>query len=100
MQLPAVNLNVLRLNNKGSIQKLGIKYKEVDGLFYPMWGESNVEDFATVGKYGHRWMSMLMEHDRHLYNQYFLDGTLIVKAKDNEVYCWELHDSKIGRAHV
>ena len=74
-------------------EKLGIKYKEVDGLFYPMWGESNVEDFATVGKYGHRWMSMLMEHDRHLYNQYFLDGTLIVKAKDIEVYCWELHDS-------
>ena len=69
-------------------EKLGIKYKEVDGLFYPMWGESNIEDFATVGKYGHRWMSMLMEHDRHLYNQYFLDGTLIVKAKDIEVYCW------------
>ena len=23
-------------------EKLGIKYKEVDGLFYPMWGESNV----------------------------------------------------------
>lgn len=74
-------------------EKLGIKYKEVDGLFYPMWGESDVEDFATVGKYGHRWMSMLMEHDRHLYNQYFLDGTLIVKAKDIEDYCWELHDS-------
>lgn len=36
-------------------EKLGIKYKEVDGLFYPMWGESNIEDFATVGKYGHRW---------------------------------------------
>lgn len=74
-------------------EKLGINYKEVDGLFYPMWDESDVEDFATVGKYGHRWMSMLMEHDRHLYNQYFLDGTLIVKAKDIEDYCWELHDS-------
>ena len=74
-------------------EKLGIKYKEVDGLFYPMWGESDIENFATVGKYGHRWMSMLMEHDRHLYNQYFLDGTLIVKAKDIEDYCWELHDS-------
>lgn len=74
-------------------EKMGIKYKEVDGLFFPMWGESNVEDFATVGKYGHRWMSILMEHDRHLYNQYFLDGTLIVKAKDIEDYCWELHDS-------
>lgn len=74
-------------------EKLGIKYKEVDGLFYPVWGKSDIENFATVGKYGHRWMSMLMEHDRHLYNQYFLDGTLIAKAKDIEDYCWELHAS-------
>ena len=29
-------------------EKLGIKYKEVDGLFYPMWGESDIENFAAV----------------------------------------------------
>lgn len=78
-------------------EQLGVEYKEVDGLYYPDWGNSDTDSFATVGKYGHRWMRMLMEHDRHLYNQYFLDGTIITKAKDYENYCWELHDSLIER---
>lgn len=78
-------------------EKMGIKYKEVDGLYYPVWIESNIDRFDTVGKYGHRWMLMLMEHDRHLYNQYFLDGILIVKAKEHKDYCWELHDSMVEK---
>lgn len=78
-------------------EKLGIKYKEVDGLYYPILVESNTDRFDTVGKYGHRWMLMLMENDRHLYNQYFLEGTLIVKAKEHEDYCWELHDSMVEK---
>lgn len=78
-------------------EKLGIKYREVNGLYYPVWGESNTDKFDTVGKYGHRWMSMLMAHDRYLYNQYFLDGILIIKAKDYEDYCWKLHDSMVER---
>lgn len=78
-------------------EKMGIKYKEVDGLYYPMWNESDVNEYATVGKYGHRWMTMLMEHDRYLYNKYFLDGTLIWKAKDMEDYCLNMHDSMVEK---
>ena len=78
-------------------EQLGVEYKEVDGLYYPDWGSSDTDRFASVGKYGHRWMRMLMEQDRYLYNQYFLDGTLITKAKDYEDYCWELHDSLIEK---
>ena len=78
-------------------EQLGVEYREVDGLYYPDWSSSDTDNFATVGKYGHRWMRMLMEHDRYLYNQYFLDGTLIIKAKDYENYCWELHDSMIEK---
>lgn len=78
-------------------EQLGVEYKEVDGLYYPDWGSSDTDNFASVGKYGHRWMRMLMEQDRYLYNQYFLDGTLITKAKDYEDYCWELHDSLIEK---
>lgn len=75
----------------------GIKYKEVNGLYYPIWSESNTAKFDTVGKYGHHWMTLLMEHDRYLYNQYFLDGTLTWKAKDIEAYCWDLHDSMVKK---
>ena len=31
----------------------GIKYKEVDGLYYPILGESEPESYASLGKYGH-----------------------------------------------
>lgn len=78
-------------------EKMGIKYKEVDGLYYPVWVESNTDRFDSVGKYGHRWMLMLKEHDRNLYNKYFLEETLIVKAKEYEDDCLELHDSMVEK---
>lgn len=46
----------------------GIKYKEVDGLYYPILGESEPESYASLGKYGHRYLRALMENDRYLYN--------------------------------
>lgn len=50
------------------IEQCGIKYKEVDGLFYPILGESEPESYASLGKYGHRYLRALMENDRYLYN--------------------------------
>ena len=44
-------------------EKCGIKYKEVDGLFYPIFGESEPESYASLGKYGHRYLRVLMEND-------------------------------------
>lgn len=37
-------------------EQCGIKYKEVDGLFYPILGESEPESYASLGKYGHRYL--------------------------------------------
>ena len=34
----------------------GIKYKEVDGLYYPILGESEPESYASHRKYGHRYL--------------------------------------------
>lgn len=78
-------------------EQMGIKYREVDGLYYPVWGESNMDGFATLGKYAHRWMTVLMEHDRYLYNRYFLDGTLMQRAKAYEEHCWQLHESMVEK---
>ena len=74
-------------------EKLGVEYKEQDGLYYPFWEMSNTKGLASLGKYGHRWMRMLMEHNRYLYNQYFMNGTLVEKAKEKEEMCWQLHDT-------
>ena len=73
-------------------EQMGIMYKEVDGLYFPVWDQSDLDEYAKLGKYGHRWMNMLMEHDRYLYNKYFCEGTLFRNAKMYEEHCWILHD--------
>ena len=45
-------------------EQCGIKYKEVDGLFYPILGESDPRSYASLGKYGHRYLRALMENDQ------------------------------------
>ncbi len=73
-------------------EQLGVEYKEVDGLYYPMLAEVDENEFLQLGKWGHRWLGLMMEHDRYLYNQYFMDGVLYQKAKEYEDYAWTLHD--------
>ena len=63
-------------------EQCGIKYKEVDGLFYPILGESDPRSYASLGKYGHRYLRVLMENDRYLY-----------KAAEYENYAWQLYDT-------
>lgn len=74
-------------------EKCGIKYKEVDGLYYPILGESEPESYASLGKYGHRYLRALMENDRYLYNKYFMQGVLLDKAAEYENYAWQLYDT-------
>jgi hypothetical protein len=65
----------------------------VDGLFYPILGESEPESYASLGKYGHRYLRALMENDRYLYNKYFMQGVLFDKAAEYENYAWQLYDT-------
>lgn len=74
-------------------EQCGIKYKEVDGLFYPILGESDQRSYASLGKYGHRYLRVLMENDRYLYNKYFMQGVLFDKAAEYENYAWQLYDT-------
>lgn len=66
-------------------EKCGIKYKEVDGLFYPILGESEPRSYASLGKYGHRYLRVLMENDRYLYNKYFMQGVLLTKRQNMRI---------------
>lgn len=80
-------------------EQCGIKYKEVDGLFYPILGESEPRSYASLGKYAHRYLRVLMENDRYLYNKYFMQGVLFDKAAEYENYAWQLYDSVIQGIH-
>lgn len=37
-------------------EKLGVKYIEKDGIFYPLIALCGEEKNTDVGKYGHMWM--------------------------------------------
>ena len=78
-------------------EQLGVEYKEVDGYYYPVLGESEERDFLRLGKWGHRWLGMMMEHDRYLYNLYLMCGDLYQKAKEYEDYAWQLHDELVEK---
>lgn len=73
-------------------EKCGLKYKEVDGLYYPVFGQSEPQSYAGLGKYRHRYLRVLMENDRYLYNKYFMQGVLFDKAAEYETYAWDLYD--------
>ena len=78
-------------------EQLGVEYKEVDGYYYPVLGESEENELLKLGKWGHRWLGMMMEHDRYLYNLYFMCGDLYQKAKEYEDYAWQLHDELVEK---
>lgn len=80
-------------------EKCGLKYREVDGLFYPDFGISEPKSYAKLGKYGHRYLRLLMEQDRYQYNKYFRKGVLIEKAAEFENYAWQLYDSILQGIH-
>ena len=73
-------------------EQLGVEYKEVDGLYYPMLTEVDENEFLQLG--------MMMEYDRYLYNLYFMCGDLYQKAKEYEDYAWQLHDELVERLKV
>ena len=66
-------------------EQCGIKHKEVDGLFYPILGESEPKSYASLGKYGHRYLRALMENDRYLYNKYFMHGCFLIRRQNMRI---------------
>lgn len=66
-------------------EKCGIKYKEVDGLYYPIFGESEPESYASLGKYGHRYLRALMKNDRYLYNKYFMQECFWIRQQNMKI---------------
>ena len=73
---------------KTLFEQVGVKYKEVDGLLYPILLDGRDNASADVGKYGRLWMHILFEMDRKIYNRKLLAGTIIDEAliKNEEAY--------------
>lgn len=61
---------VIIMNKEKSLfESMGIRYEEREGLFYPVFAETEIQEPIHVGKYGHLWINFMKENhpDRHLH---------------------------------
>ena len=67
-------------------EKLGVKYIEKDGIFYPLITLGGEENSTDVGKYGRMWMDYIQKEYPQRYRSLVRFGKLHDKAtKVNEV---------------
>ena len=71
-------------------EKLGVKYIEKDGIFYPLITLGGEEKNIDVGKYGHMWIDYIRTEYPRRYRSLVRFGELHDKAAEvNEVaYEW------------
>lgn len=77
-------------------EKMGVRYEERDGIFYPVLGACNDATITGLGKYGRMWITWLFELDRRLHRKYLLEGTLVEKAMEFQEYATELEDEIVS----
>ena len=74
-------------------EKLGVKYIEKDGIFYPLITLGGEENSKDVGKYGRMWMDYIQKEYPQRYRSLVRFGELHDKAAEvNEwlMNCWRI----------
>lgn len=78
-------------------EKLGVKYIEKDGIFYPLITLGGEENSTDVGKYGRMWMDYIQKEYPQRYRSLVRFGKLHDKAtKVNEVAYELLEDIEMS----
>lgn len=77
---------------KTLFEQAGVKYREVDGLLYPMLPADTAKVSADVGKYGRLWMHLLFKVDRQSYNRKLFAGTIVDEALIKNENAYEMID--------
>lgn len=84
------------MNEQTVFEKMGVRYEERDGIFYPILGACDNAKITGLGKYGRLWITWLFELDRRLHRKYLLEGTLVEKAMEFQEYAYELEDEIVS----
>lgn len=71
-------------------EKLGVKYIEKDGIFYPLITLDGEEKNADVGKYGHMWIDYIRTAYSQRYKSLVRFGELHDKAAEVNEVAYEL----------
>lgn len=74
-------------------EKLGVEYKECDGLLYPVLSVENEEPNLPVGKYGDMWIQYMEENHPERYRNLVRFGRLHKMAAEVNEEAYELLDS-------
>ena len=71
-------------------EKLGVKYIEKDGIFYPLIALCGEEKNTDVGKYGHMWIDYIQKEYPQRYRSLVRFGELHDKAIEVNEVAYEL----------
>lgn len=78
------------MEQKTIFEKLGVKYEERNGLFYPLITLDIMEDDVDVGKYGLMWMQYLKSEYPQRYRSLVRFGELKHRAAEVNEVAYEL----------
>lgn len=71
-------------------EKLGVPYREKDGIFYPLITVEIKEENADIGKYGRLWMKYIQSEYPQRYRSLVRFGELHSKAEEVNEVAYEL----------
>ena len=71
-------------------EKLGVRYREEDGILYPLITVEIKEENADIGKYGRLWMKYIQSEYPQRYRSLVRFGELLSKAIEVNEVAYEL----------
>lgn len=81
---------VTAMSEETLFEKLGVKYIEKDGIFYPLITLGGEENSTDVGKYGRMWMDYIQKEYPQRYRSLVRFGELHDKATEVNKVAHEL----------
>ena len=81
---------VTAMSEETLFEKLGVKYIEKDGIFYPLITLGGREKNTDVGKYGHMWIDYIRAEYPQRYKSLVRFGELYDKAAEVNEVAYEL----------
>ena len=78
------------MSEQSLFEKLGVPYREKDGIFYPLITVEIKEEDADIGKYGRLWMKYIQSEYPQRYRCLVRFGELHSKAEEVNEVAYEL----------
>ena len=85
-----VGKEVAVMSEETLFEKLGVKYIEKDGIFYPLIALCGEKKNTDVGKYGHMWIDYIRTEYPQRYKSLVRFGELHDKAAEVNEVAYEL----------